>query len=365
MFEHMTFEKILADALTNVKSDIDKREGSVVYDAIAPVCAELAKAYIELDRVLDESFADTSSRAFLIRRAEERGLKPYDATYAKVVAELTGDFEISEGARFNYGLGEINYVYEGETLVKGGNVYYILRCETLGTVGNVDSGRLIPIESISGLEKAEVTSIFSFGEDEEDTENFRLRYFEHLKGIAYGGNIADYKQKVKAISGVGGVRVFPVWKGGGTVKLVITDSEYSGFISSDFVKSVAEMIDPANNSGEGRGIAPIGHKVTVEGATGVDIAVSVSGIDYAEGYNFESVKNDLLNTAKEYFTELNKTFENVDKIVIYLYTLASRLLNVEGILSISDVYIESQKSNYLLGDSEVVEIRNVEILEVG
>ena len=49
------------------------------------------------------------------------------------------------------------------------------------------------------------------GEDEEDTEVFRQRYMDSLNAQAFGGNRADYLEKVNAIPGVGGVKVYRVW----------------------------------------------------------------------------------------------------------------------------------------------------------
>ncbi len=60
--------------LENVPSTIDKREGSVMYDALAPAAAELAKAYIELDWMYEQMFANTANREYLIRRCAERGI---------------------------------------------------------------------------------------------------------------------------------------------------------------------------------------------------------------------------------------------------------------------------------------------------
>ena len=37
--------------------------------------------------------------------------------------------------------------------------------------------------------------------------------------MPFGGNIAQYRQWAKEIPGIGGVQVYPVWAGGGTVKL--------------------------------------------------------------------------------------------------------------------------------------------------
>ena len=40
------------------------------------------------------------------------------------------------------------------------------------------------------------------GEEEEDTESLRSRYFAGFDSQAFGGNRADYKEKVKALDGV-------------------------------------------------------------------------------------------------------------------------------------------------------------------
>ena len=42
MYEDMTYEHILQGMLNRVPDDIDKREGSVIYDALAPAAYFLA-----------------------------------------------------------------------------------------------------------------------------------------------------------------------------------------------------------------------------------------------------------------------------------------------------------------------------------
>ena len=37
MFEEMTFENLLTQMLDNVQGDVDKREGSIIYDALAQI----------------------------------------------------------------------------------------------------------------------------------------------------------------------------------------------------------------------------------------------------------------------------------------------------------------------------------------
>ena len=69
MFQNFNFELIMNRMLANVPDDLDKREGSVIWDALAPAALELETAYLFLDYVLNQSFADTSDRDFLILRA--------------------------------------------------------------------------------------------------------------------------------------------------------------------------------------------------------------------------------------------------------------------------------------------------------
>ena len=76
MYENLTYERIMSRVLANVPSNVDKRQGSVIYDAVAPVCSEIAQIYVALDNCLNESFADTAQRDYLVLRAKEIGLEP-------------------------------------------------------------------------------------------------------------------------------------------------------------------------------------------------------------------------------------------------------------------------------------------------
>ncbi len=134
----------------------------------------------------------------------------------------------------------------------------------------------------------EITEILIPGEDEESTEDFRKRYFLSVQTEAFGGNVIDYKYKTKSIDGVGGVKVYPVWNGGGTVKLVIQNSLFQQ-PSLTLIDQVQTIIDPIQNSGTGLGIAPIGHVVTVAGVGVEDIDI-VSEITLQDGYVWEDIE---------------------------------------------------------------------------
>ncbi len=63
----MTYEVILQRMLDRVPDTMNKREGSIIYDALAPAAVELALAYIQFDMMLNESFADTAFMEYLIK----------------------------------------------------------------------------------------------------------------------------------------------------------------------------------------------------------------------------------------------------------------------------------------------------------
>mgnify|MGYP007055113316 CR=1 FL=1 len=68
MFEENDFDTLMERMLENVSDELDKREGSVIYDAIAPAALELANMYVALDVVMDEVFADTASYYYQLFR---------------------------------------------------------------------------------------------------------------------------------------------------------------------------------------------------------------------------------------------------------------------------------------------------------
>jgi len=80
MYENQTFNTIMQRMLNNVSDDIDKREGSIIYTALAPLALELETYYEALDEVLTETFADTASYYYLTKRAAERNIYPIEAT---------------------------------------------------------------------------------------------------------------------------------------------------------------------------------------------------------------------------------------------------------------------------------------------
>ena len=207
MFENKDFDSIMEEMLASVSDKLDKREGSIIYDAIAPIAMELAQTYIDMDMIVNEVYADTASYYYLIKRAAENGVYPKEETNAvcKMVVSPS-DTAIAIGDRFN--LGDLNY--EVTSVMDAATGEYQVTCETAGIVGNQQLGSLLTIETkndLNDMETAELTEVLIPGEDEEDVEDFRERYYEGFSNTSFCGNNPDYKERVSAIDGVGACKV--------------------------------------------------------------------------------------------------------------------------------------------------------------
>ena len=390
MYEAQTYESILARMLQkalSINSNLDTREGSLVWYGDAPAAVELQNLYIALDTVLNETFADTATRPYLILRAAERGLSPQPASPTILQMAITPTtLFLPLNTRFS--IGELNYYVSADR----GSGNYELTCETAGEAGNNYTGTVIPIEYVDGLETCKITSVLVPGEDEEDTELFRQRYLNSLNAQAFGGNQIDYIEKVNAIPGVGGVKVYRAWNGdlkpanmippkeaeawieglsgvpepvklwldtvyaaaknnmftvGGTVKLVVINSTFT-VPSPTLVEQVQTAVDPLQNAGEGVGIAPIGHVVRVEGVQEETVDFGFA-LYYQRGWSWEDVSGYVTEAINGYFLELAQSWADQDEaLVVRISQIESRLLGITGILDIANTTINEKAANHTL-----------------
>ena len=402
MFEEYDFDTLLDKMLSNVDDRMDKREGSVIYDAVAPAALELANFYINLDMTLDEVFAESASYYYLIKRASERGLLPKEETNAILLMRVVpSETKISVGDRFN--LDEPNYTVT--SIIDGNAGTYQVQCETAGIVGNQQLGVLLPIETeneLNDMESATLEEVLIPGEDEEDVETFRERYFASFDNEAFGGNKADYVEKVNNIDGIGGCKPIRAWSGGynparmipnttvqtwfeqqseetlgeniynwlstiynasinklltvgGTVKLIIINSEFRK-PSATLVQTVQEEIDPTNTTGEGDGVAPIGHVVNVVGVEEIPVNVTLSDVEYETGYSFDTLKDAIETTIDNYFFDLRQAWASNDNLIVRTSQIEAQLLLMTGIVDIQGILLNGQEGNIVL-DSDSIPIR--------
>lgn len=338
-----TYEELLQRCLDRVPNTLDKRQGSIIYDALAPCCVELAQIYIELSGIYEQVFIDTAVGEALDRLVNQNGLTRKEATNAIRKGEF--NMVVPIGSRFSDGTYVYRVIenYEGTYNSK-------LECETAGVVGNTYYGEITPVTYIVGLTKAELTDIIDMGDDKESDDDLRDRYMEYVTAPQFGGNVSDYQNKVKNLQGVGGCKVIPIWNGGGTVKLLITNSIY-GVPTESLVNDVQEAMDPVGDQ-QGLGIAPIGHLVTVKGAEGAKIEVSAT-FTLEAGVDPRDIQDKINEMVDTYFKYLSTTWDEQDNITVRISQLETRLLGVAGVLDITDIKLNNQAGNILLESNQI------------
>ena len=336
------FEYWLDLMLENVPDDIDQREGSVIYDALAPTAMVLAQHSLASANIIKQTYVKTAQGKFLDYRAEEHGTSRYAATQTEVKAK----FLDSDG-------NTINNVQIGDQFASIGEtpIFYTvqkinedltgeLTADDPGTIANSYIGQILPVTSNDSLSWAEITEIVAPARDEETDDHLRDRLLRADDWIAYGGNITDYLAMLNKISEVGAGQVYPVWNGAGTVKLVIVDNSLMP-ASAELVKKVKNIIDPVDNESQGYGLAPIDHQVTVVAPTPltVNIAATVN-IDGTHGVDI--VKAKIKTAIEEYFKLLRQSWNSIDaktgrgySQTIYRSKILSQIMMVDGVINAS------------------------------
>lgn len=351
---------ILNRLLNAVPNDVDKREGSIIFNALEPVALELQQIYQELNDVITNTFADTADLDHLILRAKERGVEWLAATNAIILASLT--FNAEEVLEEPEVIGSI-FAVENSTLMYeviekvsyAGNVgVYKLKCQETGLSGNIASGDLLIEEAeddalIDNLEIATILGIDTSARNDEELEDFRKRYFDSIDTDAFGGNVADYKEKAQLQPAIGAIKVIPVWNGGGTVKLIFLNAIH-GIPTENEIAEVQNTFDPTPQ-GTGYGLAPIGHTVTVVGATSQEMNIVAAGT-YEEGYDFETLKEPIRGVCEDYFLSLRKDWADSQTLTISPGVLAYEIKRgVEHIETFS-CSINGESADFILDNME-------------
>ena len=398
MFESKTYEALLASAMARVTAAVDKREGSMVMNGVAPSMAELAQLYIAADFVFQATYLLTAPREYLIKRASDRNMAPYPASAA--VFRAVFNIEVPVGTRFS--CEDLNFIVTGrltDDTDTDTRLSHEVTCETVGAVANSYAGTLIPVEYVSGLTLAELVELVVPGDEEEETETFRQRVLDSFQSQAFGGNQADYIEKVRAIAGVGAVKVHAVWNGdispselipgdevtawyeaavgsleapvaawltaiytaaqsrkltvGGTVRLVIMASN-NAVPSDTFLEEIQTAVDPVQNAGEGLGLAPIGHVVNVVGVEPETVDITLN-LTYAAGWDWAAVQSYVVAVIDEYFAELAESWATADFLTVRISQIESRILSACSamVTDIGGTQINGVEANLVLGADSI------------
>ena len=268
---------LLQDML-NVSSDVlDKREGSVLYDAIASVAVANGDLLTGLIPTLYQAFQllyakgedlDAWAANFGLTR---RGSLPTYYHYVDTWREespndtlLVGDVLRSHNSNVRWIITSVE-----EKVVKS---------ETDGNFQETTGGVLEPERYLSALESVVFGTLYEAGREVESDESLRERILRAQK-VAVGGSLLEYVDLVLNVyaeegnQSFYGVQVYPLSRCCGRVFVVPYHQHFrredAGRLrcaTQEERTALAQWLDPQDERGFGMGHIPIGHHVHVVGA---------------------------------------------------------------------------------------------------
>lgn len=337
MFENITYEKILADMLSRVIDDVDKREGSIIYDALAPCAYQLAQTYFNLSNFVDLVLGDTAVGEYLDRVVADYGLTRKPAT--KAVRKITTTGDIPTGSR--WGINDTSYIVT-ETIAYN---TYKAECMQYGIIGNLYAGTLENIDNVSGI-TATLTDIITSGQDTESDDNLRSRFYAYLQRPSTSGNVFNYREWAMSVPGVGDVKVFPLWNGNGTVKVLVIDSNKE--IDKTLEQIVYNYIETVRPVGASVTVdSPYERRIDIQANVVLDGSVAIDGVT-------DSFTASITNYLKEITFEAN---------TVSHAKIGSILLATRGVADYNSLYINKKEVNITIGDTEIPVIGEIYLSE--
>lgn len=365
-----TYAEILQAMLDRVDNSLDKRQGSLIQTALGPGAWYLEGLAILLGQIQGQGSVLTATGDGLDYLVANRGLTRIAATPA--VRKGIFDGEVPTGSQFRTINGDNSVIFvSGEFLERSGaNYVYEMTCQTAGEIGNSYSGNILPVSSgLSYLTYAVISDIITEGADNETDEALRTRYVATLSAAPYGGNIAEYRQAILGIAGVGGVQIYPanVYKGGGTVLCSIIGDDYKP-ASAALVATVQDAICPPDDgahtpSQNGYGIAPVGAAVDIVSATALTVNVSCT-VTFLDGIvNGAVTYKDAIKTAvEEYIKTVAQTWGNAVQghkisypVIVYAARVIYAILTVPEVINVSNLRLNGQTGDLTLTENSTLQ----------
>lgn len=346
MYEDLTVEEIKSDMLGRLTTHIKTNEGSFANDMISTVAYEVWKGLQSLDSVLPISFVDETSGEYIDKRCNEYGITRKEGKKATAIMIISGtdDTIIESGKVFTTSEG-LQFETTKTVTITNGVATVTATAIEIGDEYNVDANTITKqIVSTSGITSV-TNEPATGGADAESDSALVKRLYDYLQKPITSGNASHYKKWTLEVSGVGDAKVFPIWNGPGTVKILIVGNDNNP-VDSVIVNNCAEYIE------ENR---PIGATVTVESAEGLLINISAEVV--INSTTTIEVVTDNFTTA------LNKHLQSIafDKYTLVYNRIAYMLLDIDGVEDYTSLTINGGTDNITIAENQVPVVGAVEV----
>lgn len=345
-----------ADIAKRIKADLqnpaNRIEGSFAADNVQAVAKEIYSYYMYVTWLQKMHYAMTATGSYLDNKAAEVGVFRKMAVWAvgsvtfigKPGTEIPYDFEVrSETQRYK--------TTESGTIPDDGRLTLRVEAFLPGKDGNVPEGTITAFDNLPGLDAVINEAATEGGAEAENDDGLRERTLLRMRYPGTSGNQYHYMHWALEVEGVGRVKVFPLWKGPGTVKVSILDSNQR-IATPELINKVLQHIDPTPRTGEA--LAPIGAYLTVSTATAKPINVTATvTVEDDNPRDKADIKADFVTQLQAYFDEIAYTKRKhvtVAKLIDILWA-------VEGVADIPT--FDAGSGNVALGDEEIPAVGTV------
>lgn len=341
-----TVDEIHDGLLSEVSDSYQKTQGFPTWDILRAFAHGLKIAWDKIFDVEKKLDVDNLSGDELERFiAQRKGLSRKQASCA--IGDITivnGEGHIKVGDMFSTN-GDVIFLSLEEKDVSYGDIVRV-QAKEAGASGNVPIGAItkMPI-TIAGI--VEITNDLATenGYDAETDDSLRERYYEALRIPATSGNIYHYRMWAKEVAGVGDAKVFPLWNGDNTVKVLIIDTDGLP-ANSTLVKNVQDYINP-NGDGTGNGQAPIGAYCTIAPAKTLTINVSAT-IVYKDTTNIDNINQGIKKYIKAYLASVG-----FDKQYVSIGKIGDAIIHVDGVEDYTSLLINGGTNKIDVGDEYI------------
>lgn len=353
-----------SDALERLKgyltSPLSKIEGTFSMFNLRSVAQESALLSNNMEILENNWSLDTASGEYLDQKVLDYGIYRRTASFSLGDVTFTGTDGITIPAgtivvATDYG---VKFETRDDVTISQGTATVTAQCIATGVVGNVPAGAINRLaEQMHGVSGVTNSDDFTGGAEREDDENLRMRTYFKIRYPATSGNVYHYQNWATSVSGVGAVKVFPLWNGPGTVKVSILDANGDP-ATEELIKEVQDYIDPYPQQ-HGGGQAPVGALVTVSTATPKVINVSAS-VEVSVSSDIETIKVEFTQALKDYFREVAYD-EKTDSMSVARVGLI--LFQVQGVVDYTNLTINGGTSSVLIGEEEVFQVGTVDLTQ--
>jgi len=350
VFDDKTAKEIEEEIVSGISADVDTREGSYARNLIAPVALAIWKTREGMRAYESIAYVNETSGPYIDKRAAEYGITRKPGQKAHTVLTVTGTdgVEIPKGTVFlTSDEDALEYISTAAAVISSGTAAVPVEAAEIGEQYNATVGLIArQFQNLYGVKDVTNATAATGGVDEESDTALVTRYYQYLQEPPTSGNVYDYMSKALEVTGVGAVKVFPLWNGNGTVKVLIVDEKYHP-VTAEIVAACQKYLESK---------MPIGAQITVRSAE--NLLIDVAGVVTIDcTTTAEKVQEEFKTAVSEYLAEIA-----FDQYKIVYNRIAGMLMDINGVTDYSNLTLNGGTANITVGGEQVPELGTVAVM---